>query len=528
MDPTILLAGIVLLPVALAACLLFLPKADRHTFARRIFRWPAIARPAKCLGFFALLSAKAIREKIGQFADRAQAIADLAQGENRELTAEEKSEIDGILGVGKRGEAGFKPGSIDQLEADLERAEKLEARQAELTQARTGVAFQAAAGPRGGDGAAAGGDDGYTPLSGRIRIPLASQFRHGQLRAFHGPRADERAFIAGQFWTATLFRNERAIQWCRQHGIDVTYQASLGEGADSSGGFLVPTEVEQTLIDLRETYGVFRANTRIVPMSRDTKSQPVRTGGPTAYFVGENQEITASDKAWGQVNLVARKLAALVRYSNELSEDAIITIGDDLTNEFAYAFAAKEDACGFLGDGTSTYGHVTGVLAALAAGSIYEAIAGNTAFSTLDMADFEAMVGKLPDYPGIQPAWFISKAGWAASMLRLVDAAGGNTAAMLTAGAAGQSFMGYPVKWSQTLNKTLTAQASTKLLVFGDLRMGAMLGNRRGLAIAISADRYLEYDQTAIRGVERFDINVHSRGDATNPGAILALATPAS
>jgi len=248
----------------------------------------------------------------------------------------------------------------------------------------------------------------------------------------------------------------------------------------------------------------------------------------TAYFVGEGAEITASDKAWTQVELTARKLAALVRYSNELNEDALISIGDDLTREIAYAFAVKEDACGFLGDGTSTYGHVTGVLNAVAAGSLYTAITGNTAFSTLDLADFESVVGKLPSYPGILPKWYISKAGWAASMLRLTDAGGGNTAAMLAAGPGSMLFLGYPVRFCQTLNSTLTAQTSTKLLAFGDLRMAALLGSRRGLAIAVSQDRYFEYDQIGIRGVERFDINVHSRGDASNPGAILVLQTPGS
>ena len=108
------------------------------------------------------------------------------------------------------------------------------------------------------------------------------------------------------------------------------------------------------------------------------------------------------------------------------------------------------------------------------------AITGNTAFSTLDLADFEAMVGKLPMYPGIRPKWFISQAGWAASMMRLADAAGGNTMAMLAEGPT-RMFLGYPVVISQSMNSTLTAQTSTPGLVhFGDLQMGAILGSRRG------------------------------------------------
>jgi hypothetical protein len=39
----------------------------------------------------------------------------------------------------------------------------------------------------------------------------------------------------------------------------------------------------------------------------------------------------------------------------------VINMGDDLAGEIAYAFALKEDQCGFIGDGTSTYGGMQGV-----------------------------------------------------------------------------------------------------------------------------------------------------------------------
>ena len=104
---------------------------------RRRHIMPTLRRPH---GYtvLALLSPKAIRERIAELTDRVQAIVDTATGENRDLTTEERTEVDGILGVGKAGETGHKPGKLDALEADLERAEKLEARQAQLAAARAG------------------------------------------------------------------------------------------------------------------------------------------------------------------------------------------------------------------------------------------------------------------------------------------------------------------------------------------------------------------------------------------------------
>jgi HK97 family phage major capsid protein len=488
---------------------------------RRRHLIPTLCRP---LGFdvLALLSPKAIREEIGRLTDRAQAIVDLANGDNRDLTADERTEVDGILGSGKKGEAGYKAGKLDALEADLERAEKLEARQAQLLQNRNHVPGQRSDGPGTPTGAQ---DDG--PRVARVRIPVAAQYRYGALKAYRGQHAERTAFLAGQFFLATLYRNQRAAQWCKDFGIDTNFQAALSEGSDTAGGFLVPTEVEQAIIDLRETYGVFRRKAKIVPMARDTKTQPMRASGITANWVGENDEITAQDKGWKQLNLVARKLAAMTRYSNELSEDATISIGDDLTREFAYAFAVAEDSAGFLGDGTATYGHQTGLKTALLAGSIYTAAAGNLKFGNLDMEDFIGAVGQLPEYPGLQPAWLISKPGYWNSMVRLMAAAGGTTWEKTAEGQMVPMFLGYPVEYVHVMPKALTDQASTILAYFGDLAMAAMLGNRRGLTIQLSDQRYFEFDQMGIRGTSRVNVVIAQPGTATEAGPVVALKTPA-
>lgn len=487
--------------------------------------FPQFDRPACALFFNRLASSKAIREEIGRQVDRANAIVSLAEEEKRELTDEEKAEVDAILGSGTKGTDGYKPGKIDQLERDLARAEKLEKLTDQMAQRRTGAPTgepdpQAAAGP---EGAA----DTSRPLAARVTVPARAAYRHTSLKAFKGEHAESRAYIAGQWALATLGQHPGARQWCDDHGIDIRFRAALSSDANSLGGFVVPAEMEQAVIDLREMYGTFRRDARVVPMASDTKDQPYRKSGLTAYFVGDNAEITASDKAWGNAKLVAKKLGALVKYSSELDEDSVISIADDLADELAYAFAVKEDNCGFNGDGTSTYGGIVGLKGALAAGSIKTAATGNTAFSTLDLADFEGAVGMLPEYGGIRPKWYISKVGYWASMARLVDAAGGNTLADLGNGPQ-RIFLGYPVEYVQCLPTSTDAAVSTILAYFGDLRLAALLGNRRGMSVQVSDQRYFEYDQIGIKGTERFDITVHSTGDASNAGAVIALKTPAS
>jgi HK97 family phage major capsid protein len=61
------------------------------------------------------------------------------------------------------------------------------------------------------------------------------------------------------------------------------------------------------------------------------------------------------------------------------------------------------------------------------------------------------------------------------------------------------------------------------MLYFGDLSLAARMGERRGIRVKTSDDRYFEYDQIGIQATERVDVNVHDVGDATTAGPIVAL-----
>jgi HK97 family phage major capsid protein len=134
------------------------------------------------------------------------------------------------------------------------------------------------------------------------------------------------------------------------------------EGVNSAGGFLVPDEFETELISLREQFGVFRREARVRPMQSDTLRVPRRSATLSANFVGEATAGTESTQTFEQVLLVAKKAMVLTTVSNELNEDAFVNLADDVAGEIAYAFAKKEDECGFTGDGSSTFGGIQGVV----------------------------------------------------------------------------------------------------------------------------------------------------------------------
>jgi HK97 family phage major capsid protein len=345
-------------------------------------------------------------------------------------------------------------------------------------------------------------------------VPATAK-RHGSVKHFKGPDAEANAYTAGRFLMAAINKHEPSKMWLKDHGI----QMAGSSDDNSKGGYLVPDVLENAMVDLKEEYGQFRQYARNWPMSSDVSLIPRRVSGFTTYFVGQNDTITASDAAMDQVRLEAKKLAAMTQFSSELNEDAIIAVADFYAREFAYALAVKEDQCGFLGDGTSTYGGIVGLDGALLAGSIATATAITTA-AELTIGNFEAVVAKLPRFPGIQPRWYMHNSIFHTTAGRLQFAAGGN-AVMDIAGARPLQFMGYEVVLVNAMPST--AATGVKVAYFGDLSMAATMGTRRGVTLRADESIYFAQDALALRVTERFDISIHERGTASVAGPIVAL-----
>lgn len=318
----------------------------------------------------------------------------------------------------------------------------------------------------------------------------------------------------------------KSLNWCDRNGIEVKAHT---EGVNSAGGFLVPDEFETELISLREQFGVFRQNARIRPMKSDTLRIPRRATTLSASFVGEAAAGTETTQVFEQVNLIAKKAMVLTTVSNELAEDAFVNLADDVAGEIAYAFAKKEDECGFIGDGTSTYGGIRGVsdiLNAGTAGKQHFDDGGSSAadISLADLIDFMALLPEYADTPNCK--FYMHKSIFHGIFENRLAASGGTGYNELAAGGQRQ-FLGYPVVFTQTMPAAWGA--NEMLALFGDLSLAASFGDRRSTTIQLSehatvgGGSVFEQDELAVRGTERFDINVHDTGDSGASGPIVGL-----
>lgn len=471
------------------------------------------------------LTIEDLRKLAAQKRDAAKAIHDAAETDNRDLTPEESAEFDSLIADAK------------SANARADRMARLTVVESEVQRPRPQTS--AAVGVLGGDlqiGA-------VEPDVERPRSEPARPKRYGNLTAFKGPDADIRAYRFGAWAQAVGGGSQKAVQYCRTNGIPIL-SAGQEESDNTSGGVFVPEEFDTDIINLKEEFGVARRLCRRSPMTSDYKSRNRRTGGMTASFTSETGAAAVSTLRWDQVALIAKKLTAMGQVSMDLDADSRVNMGDQLGTEIAYAFSNKEDECFVNGDSTSTYGHITGLSRAFLSltGTIANiaglAVGSGDTWPELALVDFEAVVAKLPLYADTPNArWLVHKTFYWAVMQKLKYAAGGNDTANLSAGTP-QTFMGYEVVYSQVMPKVTGVSQICAYL--GDFTLGVDFGDRKGTEITFSKDATVggvnafETDQMFIKGVERFDLNVHDVGNQSataasrQPGPIVGLITAAS
>lgn len=148
------------------------------------------------------------------------------------------------------------------------------------------------------------------------------------------------------FWKAMKNKNSFEVQ------------NALQVGTDSEGGYLVPDEFEQTLIEALVEENMFRQLAKVVTTSSGDKKIPVVAAKGTASWVDEEGVIPESDDTFGQVSIGAYKLATMIKVSEELLNDSVFNLEQYIAKEFARRIGSKEEEAFFIGDGN---GKPTGI-----------------------------------------------------------------------------------------------------------------------------------------------------------------------
>ena len=170
----------------------------------------------------------------------------------------------------------------------------------------------------------------------------------------------------------------------RKNEMTPELRNALETGTDSEGGYLVPDEFENTLVQGLTENGVIRANAHVITTSSGLHKIPVVASHGSAAWIDEEGAYTDSDEVFGQVQLDAHKVGTVIKVSEELLNDSAFNLESYISAEFARRIGDKEEEAFLVGNGT---GKPTGILNATGGGTVGVTAAGAAAITADELVD---------------------------------------------------------------------------------------------------------------------------------------------
>lgn len=271
---------------------------------------------------------KVLRERRKAELDKADAIVQLTETEQRGMTAQEKTDFDAHMG------------EVTRLEEEIEASARAKvAKDALEARKRYDVPDAARAVPEG---------EGQ-PERPRITVT------ENEHRAYK--RGDAMAAIIGARMQHDAHQQHVAAREAeRVYGSGSPQFRALQQTSFTAGGALIPENfVGEEFIEALRAESAFRkAGPRMVRLVNGSFTTPRLTGSTSVSYVGtEGDNIANTEPTFGELKLVEKKVAAVVPFSNDLrrnaSLDAIRVVTEDLTR----TVAIDEDTQCFNGTGLS-------------------------------------------------------------------------------------------------------------------------------------------------------------------------------
>jgi HK97 family phage major capsid protein len=137
----------------------------------------------------------------------------------------------------------------------------------------------------------------------------------------------------------------------RRTNKDEAILKGLSEGTDADGGYLVPEPLYNEVYELLPDMAVMRRVGSEIEMTSQTLDIPTLENDGKAYWIKERKTKTTTSAEFGQKTLTAHKLVARILITEELNDDAIISMIPWINEQFAKYIATAEDEAFFTGSG---------------------------------------------------------------------------------------------------------------------------------------------------------------------------------
>jgi len=263
---------------------------------------------------------------------------------------------------------------------------------------------------------------------------------------------------------------------------------------DSTGtpyaGYITDSFLSAEIRHLQTEYGVAAREMATVSfMQKSYKANNLATD-VSVFWLDEAGSIKSTQAVLGQETLELKKLAVIVTLTRELLQEQEIDFISFFGSRVAEGFAQAEDEAFFKGDGTSTYGSITGLLENSNVNEV-TMDAGDGSFADLTVEYLREMQDETPQGALANAKYYMHR-----TMLTVIRnlredsvAAGDKAGAFIYKAPQGNepaNIDGYPIVLVEAMPAIGDDAVSTSFILFGDLRKACIRGIRGGIV----ADRF--------------------------------------
>jgi HK97 family phage major capsid protein len=402
---------------------------------------------------------------------------------NPEASAEDKAKVEPMLEDAKRLKA-----EAMQLKDILDAAIEMEA----LDKAEAEKEKESQEEPETKDGAGPSGFKVQARETKGSRFDDVGEFLYACWMAYIGQKRDDR------------------LAFFKEEAPSGHEKKQMVESVGASGGFLVPTEYLAQLQAVTPEDAIVRPRASIIRMRRrsidipvldqtatGTSGQPGWFGGMIFYWAEEATEKTLTDADFKKVTLTAHKLIGYTRASDELLDDAAISLSDFISGPLGFAGGVNwnEDYAFLRGTGA---GQPLGIINAGATITVNRQSVANP-------VQYADLVNMLENFlPSARGVWVVNQSVMS-NLLTMMDQAGGaaNTGTYIWGSAADgvpNRLLGQPIIFTEKLPSV--GNAGDVLLA--DFRY-YLVGDRQATTVESTKFDKWAYDQTSWRVVHRVE-----------------------
>lgn len=330
---------------------------------------------------------------------------------------------------------------------------------------------------------------------------------HAIEKAIADGKMPENGVYLGQIVRAVAMSNH---QFLSDAGLNPAEEKTImSEGTPAQGGYTVPVEYANEIIKLQRAGSILRRLARIFPMKTLTRLLPRQLTNVTVTWTDEGAVKTETKPTFSQLTQTAKKLAAIVKMTDELLEDNSVEIDQFIMELIAEAMGLEEDRVGFAGN-TGAGDPFMGVLYAVGVNAV---LMGGATLTFDDIVDLiMALNAKYR-----QGATLVTSTTGLQVIMKIKDAQGRYLWQIPGAGQVPKIWT-YPYEISDQLPVNLGAGTNQTPILFGNWKKSLFLSPRGGYEVfsSKSASDWVSgalvsaftQDETWSRFKERLSIDV--------------------